>query len=278
MKQLPLIASTLYAQPWCILPDVHSELSENFRNYLDGRLPSSLDGSGSDMSGGICYEVKDGLALIQLSGVVVKKAMPDLCGPPLIDLAVLDLLLMDIAADESIRTLVLDLDTPGGCAIGLSETAERMAAVRESGTRIVAFTDFQCCSAGYWLAACADEIIASPSAQVGSIGTYIALLDETERMKMKGLKLRLFRDGDFKALGMPGKEWTEKEEQFMSDRLEFWSAQFKDHVRSRRSGITDETMQGQSFDAGSAPAGLIDRLELSIVEVLADEMERLSAA
>ena len=280
MKQLPLIASTLYCQPWCILPDVHLELSRSFRNYLEGNLPASLHGSGSDASGGISYEVDStsGLALIQLSGVVVKKAMPDMCGPPLIDLDILDTLLVDIASDPGIKTLVLDLDTPGGCGIGLPETAARMQAVKDSGTRIVAFSDYYCASAGYWLACCADEVIASPSAQFGSIGTYIAAIDDTAAWEMEGIKLKLFKDGEYKAMGHPGKEWTPEEEAHLQGYLDECALNFKNHVRANRPGIEDSTMQGQCFTGNQAPKTLVDRLELSIHEVLQAELALLESA
>jgi len=280
MKQLPLIASTLYCQPWCILPDVHLELSQNFRNYLEGNMPAALHGSGSASNGGITHEVdsETGLALISLSGVVVKKAMPDMCGPPLIDLAVLDRLLVDIAADAHIKTLVLDLDTPGGCGIGLEETTARLEAIKESGTRVVAYTDFSCCSAGYWLAASADEIVASPSAQIGSIGTYVAAIDDSAAWEMEGIKLKLFKDGDFKAMGHPGKAWTEEEEDFLQARLDTWAADFKNHIRANRPDLEESTMQGQSFDARHAPAGLVDRIEIGLQEVLVDELAALAAS
>jgi len=278
MKHLPLIASTLYCQPWCILPGVHAELSQNFRNYLEGNIPASLHGSGTDYSGGIHYEVDSefGIALIQLSGVIVKKAMPDMCGPQLIDLSILDRLLVDIASDPGIKTLVLDIDTPGGCGIGLQETAMRLQSVKDSGTRVVAFTDYQCCSAGYWLAACSEEIVASPSAQVGSIGTYVAAIDDSKAWEMEGIKLKLFKDGEYKAMGHPGKEWTAEEESFLQSRLEQWSADFKNHIRSCRPGIEESVMQGQCFDAMNAPSTLVDRIALGIHEVLQGEMERLS--
>jgi signal peptide peptidase SppA len=274
MKQLPLLASTLYCQPWCILPEVHLELSATFRNYLAGTLPAALSGQGGDSTGGLYYEVDHqyGIALIQMNGIVVKKAMPDMCGPPLIDLALLDRLLVDIADDPSIRTLVLDLDTPGGTVIGLQETALRMQAVKDSGTRIVAYTDALCASAGYWLAAKADEIVAAPSAQVGSIGVYIAAIDDSRAWEMDGLKLKLFKNGDLKAMGHPGKEWTTEEEEFLQTRVDARALEFKDHVRSHRPGIAASTMQGQTFDAGSAPVGLVDRIALDLSDVLQHEI------
>jgi len=276
MKQLPRISETLLCQPWCILPDVHSELVVSYRNYLSGTLPEFLSGSGSTGSG-MTYEVSDDntLALLNLSGVVVKRAPDMLCGPAMIDLSELDRLLQEVADDERIQTLVLNLDTPGGCGIGLPETASNMADVKASGTRIVAYADYLCASAGYWLAACADEIIAAPSAQVGSVGTYIAALDDSVAWEKAGFKLKLFKDGDLKAMGHPGKEWTPEEEAFLETRLATWAASFKDHVRANRPGIEEETMQGQCFDAGEAPVGLIDGTARDLSELLVREFELL---
>lgn len=277
-KQLPLIASTLYCKPWCVLPEVHIELGQLFRSYRLGQLPMNLHGSGGDASGGITYEVdsETGIALIQLRGVVVKHAMPSLCGPPLIDLGLVDRLMRDIAADAHIKTLVLYLDTPGGCALGLHETSRRIQEVKESGTRVVAYTDYQCCSAGYWLAANADEIVASPSAQVGSIGAYIAAIDDSRAWEMEGLELKLFKSGDLKAMGHPGKEWTKAEEEYLQACLEDWAGDFRAHVVANREGIEASTMQGQSFDAHRSPVGLVDRLCDDLTECLQGEIRRVN--
>jgi ClpP class serine protease len=278
MKQLPRISETLFCQPWCIIPSAHSELVTSYRNYLTGNLPELLAGSGT-VSGGMTYEVsEDGrLALLTLDGVVVKRAPDMLCGPSMIDLAALDLLLQDIARDNRVETLVLALDTPGGCGIGLAETSANLADVRDSGTRIVAYTDYLCASAGYWIASEADEIHAAPSAQVGSIGTYIAALDDSEAWKMEGVKLKLFKDGDLKAMGHPGKEWTPEEEAHLQERLTSFAAGFKNQVRGRRPGLEESSMQGQCFTASEAPYGLIDGTARDLTALLKSELERLDA-
>jgi len=236
MKQLPLIASTLYCQPWCILPQAHAELGRLYRSYVKGELPvgpEQLSGFGRAKSG-IYYEVNEavGLVYIRLEGVVAKRAPEMLCGPRIVNLAVLDQLLIDIANDDSIKTVVFDMDSPGGCGIGLEETSANMQDVKDSGTRLVAYTDYQMCSAMYWLAANCDEIYASPSSQPGSIGTYVAALDDSRAWEMEGLELKPFRDGDYKAMGHPGKSWTEEEEAYLEQRKNQWGKQFKDHVRA----------------------------------------------
>lgn len=275
MKQLPLIASALYCQPWCILPDTHIELGRLYRSYIEGNLPVQLDGS-KQVSSGIGYEVdsRSGVALITVEGIISKRTPDMLCGPQIADIAKLDVLLRDVQQDDSIKTLVIYLDTPGGFGIGLQETAANIRDVIASGTRVVAYTDMLCASAGYWIAAACEEVYASPSAMVGSIGTYIAAIDDSRAWEMEGVELKLFRDGEYKAMGHPGKQWTSEEESHMQERLEHHATKFKDHIRGSRTGIEDGTMQGQVFSAEDAPDGLIDGLYRDLEMLLAEEMRR----
>lgn len=276
MKKLPLIASLLYCQAWHILPQYHVELGQLYRNYIDGKLdPKQLEGA-DQVGSGLAYQVdsRSGIALIHVNGIIVKRAQDSWCGPRMADLAKMDLLFKDIRSDDSINTVVMDFHTPGGSAIGLPETTHLMQSCQNEGKRFVAYTDMLCASAGYWLAAQCDEIYASPSAQVGSVGTYIAAIDDSRAWEMEGLELKLFRDGALKAIGHPGKQWTEEEEAYMVERVAYHSAKFKDHVRERRPGIEEDTMQGQCHTGEVAPAGLIDGVFMELEELLAAEMDR----
>lgn len=277
MKQLPLIASTLYCTPWHVDPLTHSELGKLYRSYVTGTLPNDLEGS-KQVSSGVAYEVdiRSGLAILYVHGIIGKRVPDMLCGPQIADLAKIDVLLKDIARDENIKSLVISLDTPGGVGIGLEETSSNIRDVIESGTRVIAYTDYLCASAGYWIAAACEEIYAAPSAKVGSIGTYIAAIDDSRAWEMEGLELKLFRDGDLKAMGHPGKAWTPEEEQFLNEMLTEHSAGFKDHVRAQRPGIEETTMRGQCFSASKSPAGLVDGVFRDLESLLASELQRLA--
>lgn len=278
MKQLPLIASTLYCQPWHVDSQTHAELGKLYRSYISGGIPQQLSGSGQ-VSSGVGYQVdaRSGIALITVQGIIGKRVPDMLCGPQVADLMKIDMLLRDIAQDETIQTLIMFFDTPGGVGIGLQETSENIQDVIDSGKRVIAYADFMVGSAGYWLAAACQEIYAAPSAIVGSIGTYIAAIDDSRAWEMEGLKLKLFRDGDLKAMGHPGKAWTAEEEEFLEARLQQHATQFKDHIRAHRAGIEDSTMRGQAFSASSAPAGLIDGTFRDLETLIASEMQRLDA-
>jgi signal peptide peptidase SppA len=196
-------------------------------------------------------------------------------GPRFADLDHLSASLAAVDAMDDVDTVILHIDSPGGQVVGLEEIAADIADLRAT-KRVVAYTDLQMASAAYWIACACDEITASPSAIVGSIGTYIAALDSSRAFELDGLELKLFRDGEIKAIGHPGKRWTEEEEAFLRQMVATVGARFKDFVRSSRGAVADANMQGQWWHASDAPALLIDALHRNVNSVLTDEATRIA--
>lgn len=273
---MPHVAAALYGFPWSILPQSHTELGLLYRSYVRGELqlaPEALAASG-EPSFGISYVANhaEGIAVLSLEGVITKRAPEMFCGPKLVDLAKLDAVIDDVAADTAIETVVFDWSSPGGMVIGLQETAERIRELAEVyDKRIIAYTDFQCCSAGYYLAAAADEIYAAPSAVIGSIGTYCAGLDDSRAWEMDGMELILAKSGSLKAMGHPGKPWTDEERAWLQEKATTAGSEFRNWVTARRPQIANETMEGQWFFAKEAPS-LTDGFYRDLPALLADLM------
>ena len=77
----------------------------------------------------------------------------------------------ELVADESVKGIVLSIDSPGGEIKGVSDLADLIFAAR--GTKdcgIVAHSAGTMCSAAYWIASACEKVVASSVAQVGSIG------------------------------------------------------------------------------------------------------------
>src|SRR5690606_34372824 len=104
-----------------------------------------------------------------------------------------------------------------------------------------------CCSAAYWLASACDQIFASPSASVGSIGVYLALLDESRRLEDIGLKVETIKDGKLKGAGASWKPLTEDERAHFQTQVLQIGQMFRDGVTAKRGSVDIETMQGQAF-------------------------------
>lgn len=276
MKQLPFVSAALYGSPWAILPQNHIELGQLYRAYLMGALPPAPQGLAAEGEAchGITWEADhaQGIALVYLSGVIVKNAPKMLCGPQLIDLSALDALLDEIAADASLDTIIFSWNSPGGSMIGLEETGERMREIAAE-KRLISYSDYQCCSAAYYLAVNCDEVYAAPSSVLGSIGTYCAGLDDSRAWELEGMELILAKSGNLKAMGHPGKAWSTEERAWLQNKADLAGKEFRDMVTSRRGAVPEEAMQGQWFFAKEADSALLDGFYRDLPALLADIMK-----
>lgn len=157
-----------------------------------------------------------------------------------------------VAAVPEGETCVLWFRSPGGIVTGISECA---AALRKLGTkrRILAFTDDLCASAAYWLAAQCERIDATPSADIGSIGVYLAFYDWCEYLAKAGIKLELFKAGELKGTGLQGNPLDPKAREHLQAGVDDWYRQFTADV-TRNRDIADEHMQGQCLVGKAALA------------------------
>ena len=207
------------------------------------------------------YQVVGNVAIVSIAGVIDKHLSSfEMSCYGGCDLADVDRALMLAANDPAIERVVLNINSPGGSVIGVGETAARVAALAEP-KEVHAYVDACACSAAYYIASQADQITAAPSAVLGSIGVYLALLDETRALEMDGYKVELMKAGKFKAMGASFKPLTDEERAMFQASVEEIYAQFTGAVRSARPQVSDETMQGQTFTGAKArAAGLSDEL------------------
>lgn len=131
--------------------------------------------------------VRDGVAIVPIVGPLCRYAswFQDVCGMTSYQLAAMD---FRVAVDDpSVRAILLHLDTPGGEVNGCAELAQLIYAAR--GIKpIVAMVSDGAASAGYWIAAAADEIVVSPAAYVGSIGVWFEIMDASGYEEANGLR------------------------------------------------------------------------------------------
>ena len=87
-------------------------------------------------------------AIIPVHGVIGKglSDMEKLCG--CCDIEDVEEMLEDAVKDPEITTIIFDIDSPGGCSVGVPELANRIKACPKN---TIAFTDEEACSAAYWL-------------------------------------------------------------------------------------------------------------------------------
>ena len=81
-------------------------------------------------------------------------------------------LIRDAREDESIKAVVLRVDSPGGSAFASEVIRRELEATQKAGKPVVVSMSSVAASGGYWISATADEIVASPWTITGSIGIF----------------------------------------------------------------------------------------------------------
>jgi len=197
-------------------------------------------------------------AVIPLKGVV-GKSIPEMetyCG--CCDLEEVEEMLEDAERDESVKVIILAIDSPGGVSVGVPEFAAR---VRNSRKRVIAFTDTEACSAAYWIGSQASEFFATPSSQIGSIGCYITYLNASEAYRKEGYRMEVYKSGDLKGAGIDGTDLTEAQKKMLTDQTIEIHEDFKADVLAVRSFVPESAMQGQCFSGKkAAEVGLVTGL------------------
>jgi protease-4 len=74
--------------------------------------------------------------------------------------------------DDSIRALVLRVDSPGGSVFGSELIRREVELTRKAGKPVVASMGDVAASGGYWVSTAADRIVADPGTITGSIGVF----------------------------------------------------------------------------------------------------------
>lgn len=91
-----------------------------------------------------------------------------------------------LAEDDSVSTILLNVDSPGGTIGGLPEAAAAIRKARET-KRVVAFVNPLAASAAYWLASQADEIVSAPEGLIGSVGVLMEHQDWSGALENEGV-------------------------------------------------------------------------------------------
>jgi ClpP class serine protease len=121
-------------------------------------------------------EMRNGVAIVPVIGPVFRRAswFGDVSGATSVSVLATD---FNLALDnDDVSAILLNIDSPGGEANGISELADMIYAAR-GRKQIVAYVGGCGASAAYWLASACDKIYVSETAEVGSIGCVRAVPD-----------------------------------------------------------------------------------------------------
>ena len=170
----------------------------------------------------------------------------------------------EAAADDRIGAIVLHVNSPGGSVYGLPELAQRVRQAREVKP-VVAQADSLAASAAYWVASQASEIVASPGADVGSIGVLMLREDASGALEKAGVDPSIVYAGRYKTEGNPFEPLGDEARAHLQARVDAAYTDFLAAVAVGR-GVTQgqvEARFGQGRmvrDVDAKEAGMVDRI------------------
>jgi protease-4 len=110
--------------------------------------------------------------------------------------------------DDSVKAIILRIDSPGGTASASEEIAIEVA--RLTKPTLASIGDVGA-SGAYMVASQCDEIMSTNSSAVGSIGVIMEIGDYSELAKKLGVKFVAIHEGEFKDAGSPFRGLTTTE-------------------------------------------------------------------
>lgn len=180
------------------------------------------------------------------------------------------------AADRRTTSIMLDMNTGGGEAIGAFELATLVREV-DAAKPVTAFVNGIAASAGYMIASGARRIVSIPSGMTGSIGVVIAHADYSGALQQKGVKVTFIHAGKHKVEGNSYEPLDADTKARLQAEVEAMRKDFAAAVGSGRgsrfSAQAALDTEARVFDGREAKAlGLVD--EVATFDALLDTMTR----
>jgi len=181
--------------------------------------------------------------------------------------------------DDSIRAIVLRIDSPGGSAIASDAIWREVVLAKEKKPVVASLSDLGA-SGGYYIAMAADSIVAQPATLTGSIGVVAGKISTGGTYEALGVTVEPVSQGRFAELYSPVTRFSDEERAKMQEHIDAVYELFLEKAADGRGSTRDsihEVAQGRVWTGRQAKAlGLIDELGgLSAAVALAKEQAGL---
>lgn len=206
--ELHRFSKSILSVPQLMEPTKFEEISELLEDRNSGIFQMALDASKQDIPVEK-LRIENGVAVLSVEGPTTYKPtlFQAFCG----GVSYQNLLqqMNAIAKIDSVHTVLMNVDGPGGQAFRMSSTGKQLRKIADdSGKKLIAYVDGISASATYGLTAAAHEIVAHPDSQVGSVGVVLQLTNKNKAEKEAGIertyitagkdKIPFDKEGDFK--------------------------------------------------------------------------------
>jgi len=173
-------------------------------------------------------------------------------------------LLRRALSDDSVKAVVLRVDSPGGSVFASKVIAHEIQALQMAGKPVVASMGSVAASAGYYISVVADQVFASPATVTGSIGVFGMFPTYQRTLDAVGVATDGVGTTPWAGQFRPDREMSEPMKQLFQLVINNTYDDFISDVAEQRDmekDIVDSVAQGQVWTGQDAlEHGLIDAL------------------
>jgi len=169
----------------------------------------------------------------------------------------------DAGKNDTIKGVLLTVDSPGGA---VAPSVEIAYAIKRLKTKkpVIAYAAGTMASGSYYASIWADSIIANPGSMIGSIGVIMQGADVSGLMDKLGVKSQVVKAGKYKQIGTPDRPWKDYEVKELNKVIQGTYDMFsKDVADARKLDFNKRDMYANAhiFTASQAKdVGLVDSL------------------
>jgi signal peptide peptidase SppA len=259
------VLSFALSHPWAVLPEMMPVIAGILARHIAG-VDSSAEIAAALVNRKNLPQPRAGsVAIIPVYGVIAPRMnlFSEYSGGTTFQR--LSQQLRAVMATEDIKTIVLDVDSPGGSVAGAREFAAELMKARTKKP-IIAVGQYTMASAAYHLASACTEIVAAPSSCTGSIGVYWMHDDLSKALEELGVKRTFVSAGEGKLDGNetePLSDAARARRQATVDDL--YTAFVDGVVNGRGKGMTDARVRTEwkahvYLSADALKLGMIDSI------------------
>lgn len=175
---MPRALELAASQPWLMLPDALDNLLTISDRMGDPVALATKRGERLEESRQVT--MRGSVAVVPVIGPIFRYAnlFTEISGATSTQVLATDI--QRALDNPKVKSIVLNIDSPGGVASGINELAEMIYAGR-SQKRIVAYIGGIGASAAYWIASAASEIIIDEASLAGSIGVVVEAVIDSDK-------------------------------------------------------------------------------------------------
>ncbi|MGG0644761.1 signal peptide peptidase SppA [Sporosarcina gallistercoris] len=128
--------------------------------------------------------------------------------------------LADIQGDQTIKGIVLHVDSPGGGVVESSDIYDELISIQENrDIPIYVSMGSMAASGGYYISAPADKIFVHPETITGSIGVIMESMNYAELADKIGIDFNTIKTGPYKDMMSPNRDMTKTERDMLQEMI-----------------------------------------------------------